>query len=78
MLIRQYRRETGDDWEEPQNHEETDSWEYKWVGDEESGILGPYDGATMEGWKSAGYFGDRTLFRKAGTEDQWSPSADFV
>jgi len=78
MLIRQYQRETGEDWVEPPDHQATKSWEYKWIGNEESGILGPYDGPTMESWDEAGYFGDRTLFRKAGTEDPWSPKVDFV
>ena len=78
MLIRQYQRETGEDWVEPTTQEVVNSWEYRWVGDEDTGIQGPYDGETMEGWKRAGYFGDRTMYRRAGTEDPWSPNVDFV
>lgn len=58
MLIRQYRREAGEDWVEPPKAEGVEvmvdrtkpvrMWEYRWTdGRDEAAKQGPYDGATM-------------------------------
>lgn len=81
LLLRQYRRETGEDWvantEEAANGSARE-WEYRWSdgrdGDEKHG---PYDGPTMAAWNEAGYFGEGVEFRQVGT-DGWSAVVDFV
>jgi CD2 antigen cytoplasmic tail-binding protein 2 len=89
MLIRQYRRESGEDWVEPPTPEtETGPdgsrpvkmWEYKWIdGRDGDTKQGPFDGATMVAWQDAGYFGEGVEFRKAGDDDgPWSRIVDFV
>jgi CD2 antigen cytoplasmic tail-binding protein 2 len=84
MLIRQYRRETGEDWVEPPAEElpetgETKMWEYRWIdGRDGAAKQGPYDAATMVAWQDAGYFGEGVEFRKAGDEGPWSRVVDFV
>lgn len=83
LLVRQYKRETGDDWvDEPaatDDHESNDKqWEYRWEDARDGGDThGPYDGATMTAWNEAGYFGEGVVFRQIGT-DGWSRSVDFV
>lgn len=80
MLIRQYRRETGEDWVEPPAAEDEDAggaptkmWEYRWTdGRDGASKQGPYDGATMLAWEAAGYFGEGVEFRRAGEEAGWS------
>ncbi|KAF7879878.1 uncharacterized protein EAF02_008048 [Botrytis sinoallii] len=88
MLIRQYRRETGEDWEEPSeevamNEENgpapTKMWEYRWTdGRDGAAKQGPFDGPTMVAWQDAGYFGEGVEFKRVGQEDNWSRVADFV
>jgi CD2 antigen cytoplasmic tail-binding protein 2 len=89
MLIRQYRRETGEDWIEPPSEEvlEQDKngsgavkmWEYRWTdGRDGAAKQGPYDGATMVAWQEAGYFGEGVEFRKADDEGTWSRVVDFI
>jgi CD2 antigen cytoplasmic tail-binding protein 2 len=84
MLIRKYKRETGDDWVEPAMEElpevgEAKMWEYRWIdGRDGAAKQGPYDGATMVAWQDAGYFGEGVEFRKAGDEGPWSRVVDFV
>lgn len=89
MLVRQYRRETGEDWVEPPQEESTEDvvdrvratkmWEYRWT-DGRDGVAkqGPYDGATMVAWQDAGYFGEGVEFRRAEDEGGWSRVVDFV
>ncbi|KAJ9642927.1 hypothetical protein H2199_004449 [Coniosporium tulheliwenetii] len=84
MLIRQYRRETGEDWVEPPHADEdrgpsgVTQWEYRWSDARDGGEThGPYDGQTMVAWESAGYFGEGVEFRRTG-DDEWSRSVDFV
>ncbi|MCJ1480324.1 hypothetical protein MMC06_000479 [Schaereria dolodes] len=87
-LMRQYRRETGEDWVDPPKNEieeavdgtrEVKHWEYRWSdardGDE---IYGPYDGAMMVSWNDSGYFGDGVEFKRIGDEGAWSRSVDFL
>jgi CD2 antigen cytoplasmic tail-binding protein 2 len=89
MLIRQYRRETGEDWIEPPAEEIVESiegerpvkmWEYRWTdGRDGAAKQGPFDGATMVAWQDAGYFGEGVEFRRAGPEEgPWTRVAEFV
>ncbi|KAL3421274.1 Lin1 family protein [Phlyctema vagabunda] len=88
MLIRQYRRESGEDWVEPPAEEVAEElpgsnsvkmWEYRWIdGRDGAAKQGPYDGATMVAWQEAGYFGEGVEFRKAGDDGAWSRIVDFV
>ncbi|KAL8718157.1 MAG: hypothetical protein Q9225_004672 [Loekoesia sp. 1 TL-2023] len=89
MLIRQYTRDTGEEWIDPPK-EETDpdtadaswvakQWEYRWMDGRDGGqVNGPYDGAMMASWNDAGYFGEGVEFRRADTGGEWSRSVDFV
>ncbi|KAI9653184.1 MAG: hypothetical protein M1831_006142 [Alyxoria varia] len=87
LLIRQYRRETGEDWvDHPEStsdfangHDER-QWEYRWSDARDGGQThGPYDGRTMSAWISAGYFGKGVEFRElGGGDDDWSRVADFT
>ncbi|KAF4961461.1 hypothetical protein FSARC_10170 [Fusarium sarcochroum] len=74
LLVREYRKETGEDWVEPEaaeaNQDEDDEgqkaavkpgtmWEFRWAdGRDGDAKQGPYDGATMKAWQDAGYFPD--------------------
>ena len=86
ILMRQYKRETGDDWaEERRTEDERDGetgegkmWEYHWAdGRDGDQIHGPYDNATMKAWNEAGYFGEGFECRPAGGGADWSRVADF-
>ncbi|KKY24891.1 putative lin1 family protein [Phaeomoniella chlamydospora] len=88
MLMRQYRRETGEDWQDPIADEDKEAnsaasepkmWEYRWSDARDGGdIHGPYDGTTMSQWNDAGYFGEDVEFRRAGDQGAWSRLVDFV
>lgn len=89
MLIRQYRRESGEDWVEPPVEEKEEEgpdgsrpvkmWEYRWTdGRDGAAKQGPYDGATMVAWQDAGYFGEGVEFRRAGQQGPWDRVVDFV
>lgn len=85
MLIRQYRREAGEDWVEPKREAEAEEggavkmWEYRWVdGRDGTAKQGPYDGPTMVAWQDAGYFGEGVEFRRAGGDGSWERVMDFV
>lgn len=88
VLMRQYSRETGEDWvEAPRDEEgekgadgvrEAKQWEYRWSDGRDGGqVNGPYDGSMMVAWNDAGYFGERVEFREAGW-DRWSRDAEFI
>lgn len=83
-LMRQYKRETGDDWEPPsedtvldanENGDESAMWEYRWSKAEGGEHHGPYDAPTMKSWHEAGYFGEGVEFRRIGGSD-WSRVLD--
>lgn len=85
MLIRQYRREAGEDWIEPEKKAdeggggEAKLWEYRWIDGRDGGARqGPYDGNTMLAWSEAGYFGEGVEFRKVGEDGAWSRVVEFV
>lgn len=70
MLMRQYARETGEEWRpaaaaavQGGSGDDDSRWEYRWDGGESHG---PYDGATMKAWNEAGYFAGGVEFRKVG------------
>ncbi|KUL84776.1 hypothetical protein ZTR_07277 [Talaromyces verruculosus] len=86
MLTRQFRRETGEDWVDPPETDENQVardvqpsadagslWEYRWSDARDGGEThGPYDGAMMQSWNDAGYFGEGVEFRRVGgTESDW-------
>lgn len=88
ILMRQYSRETGEDWVyDPKDEEAEDGadgireakqWEYRWSDGRDGGqVNGPYDGSMMVAWNDAGYFGERVEFREAGWE-RWSRYVEFV
>ena len=88
LLMRQYKRETGDDWADPPQEADvpeaatngsTKRWEYRWSDARDGGEAhGPYDGAMMVSWNEAGYFGDWVEFRGVGEDGGWSRDVDFV
>ncbi|KAF4441929.1 LIN1-like protein [Fusarium austroafricanum] len=86
LLVREYRKETGEDWVEPEvtNQDEQAAvkpgeimWEFRWAdGRDGNASQGPYDGATMKAWKDAGYFPEGAVeFRAVGGRD-WSLHVD--
>jgi len=88
MLMRQYKRETGEDWIDKEEKEDdvdpsmgaagiAKNWEYRWADGRDGGEHhGPYDGPTMTSWNAAGYFGEGVEFRQVGT-DGWTRSVEF-
>jgi len=87
LLLRQYKRETGEDWKAPSpvdtaSADNTESaaqggmWEYRWSDKRDGGEShGPYDGPTMKAWNEAGYFGEGVEYKKIG-EVEWSRLLD--
>lgn len=85
LLTRQYRNESGEEWvdlpasDEKAFEQEPATWEYRWSDARDGGDAhGPYDGATMNSWKAAGYFGDGVEFRRVGDTGPWSSTTEFV
>lgn len=89
MLIRQYRRETGEAWADPPQADletaegngssDTRQWEYRWTDARDGGEPhGPYDGSMMAQWQQAGFFAEGVEFRRIGVPDDWSRVVDFV
>jgi CD2 antigen cytoplasmic tail-binding protein 2 len=91
LLMRQYRRETGEDWKARavaaaaaapkadggRRSGSSDMWEFRWTDGRDGGALnGPYDGPTMEAWQAAGYFGEGVEFRRVGDDHEWSRLLD--
>ena len=87
LLLRQYERETGEDWkatspvntasaEQTGNAAQSEMWEYRWS-DKRDGeeSHGPYDGPTMKAWNEAGYFGEGVEYKRIG-ETEWSRLLD--
>ncbi|KAF4836246.1 LIN1-like protein [Colletotrichum tropicale] len=84
MLVREWQRETGEEWREPAKEESAEEgtsakmWEFRWTdGRDGADKQGPFDGPTMKAWQDAGYFGEGVEFRSVG-EDGWSRVASFV
>ncbi|KAL4723298.1 hypothetical protein ACLX1H_009788 [Fusarium chlamydosporum] len=88
LLVREYRKETGEDWVEPAEQDEDEGrraavkpgtmWEFRWAdGRDGNSRQGPYDGATMKAWKDAGYFPDGAVEFRAVEEGQdWTLHVD--
>lgn len=83
LMVRQYKRETGDDWQPDATAKPVDEttqdehWEYRWSDARDGGEHhGPYDVPTMKAWNAAGYFGDGVEFRRT-TGSEWSPLLDI-
>ncbi|KAI0414948.1 hypothetical protein F5X98DRAFT_347850 [Xylaria grammica] len=83
LLIREFVRETDEEWVEPvreqarESNGETKTWEYRWTDGRDGAKQGPFDGSMMKAWQDAGYFGEGIEFREVGDES-WSRTADFV
>ncbi|KAK2766223.1 hypothetical protein FQN54_007739 [Arachnomyces sp. PD_36] len=85
LLIRQYRRESGEEWvdqqsstAQPGGEQKQSAWEYRWSDARDGGeVHGPYEGTMMESWNNAGYFGEGVEFRKAGDSGPWNKVVDF-
>jgi CD2 antigen cytoplasmic tail-binding protein 2 len=84
LLMRQFKKETGEDWKDPAPATPADvescagqQWHYRWVDGRDGGEdYGPYDGPTMTSWTSQGYFSGNVEFRRVG-DREWSRVADF-
>lgn len=83
LLVRQYKKETGEEWTEPSatsndaDSSSTKMWEYRWSDARDGGEThGPYDAATMVAWNDAGYFGEGVEFRQQNGTDGWSRVVD--
>ncbi|KAK3048835.1 hypothetical protein LTR09_009730 [Extremus antarcticus] len=76
ILLRQYRRETGEDWKPTAPPEAAGGaeWEFRWS--EGGDLHGPYDEATMRAWREAGYFAEGVEFRRIGAGGEWSRMLD--
>jgi CD2 antigen cytoplasmic tail-binding protein 2 len=74
MIMRQYKRETGEDWKNP--NPSAVRWEFHWLTAPEGDINGPYDKATMQAWEQSGQFEAGAEFRKVG-ENEWSRLLDL-
>jgi CD2 antigen cytoplasmic tail-binding protein 2 len=83
LLRRQYRRETGEDWQAPAETRESNpgslssaSWEYRWSDARDGGQKhGPYDLTMMKAWNDAGYFGEGVEFKRT-DYTEWSRVLD--
>ncbi|KAF7559716.1 hypothetical protein G7046_g4426 [Stylonectria norvegica] len=92
ILMRDYRKETGEDWVEPDRQggvarEDDDAvkpgtmWEFRWAdGRDGDAKQGPFDGPTMKAWQDAGYFEEGAVeFRAVEDGREWSSRvASFV
>lgn len=74
MIMRAYKRETGEDWKNPDPTEA--AWEFHWLNAPEDAINGPYETATMRAWEESGQFAAGAEFRRVG-ESEWSRLLDF-
>ncbi|KAH6891127.1 hypothetical protein B0T10DRAFT_303601 [Thelonectria olida] len=89
LLVRAYRRETGEEWVEPEPkgadaNDKPDNavkagsmWEFRWTDGRDGGAKqGPFDGATMKAWQEAGYFTDGSVeFRAVEEGQEWTSQA---
>ncbi|KAF2715030.1 hypothetical protein K504DRAFT_445943 [Pleomassaria siparia CBS 279.74] len=74
MLMRQYKRDTGEDWENP--NPSSEQWEFHWLTAPDGDINGPYDTDMMKAWEANGQFEAGAEFRRVG-ETEWSRLLDF-
>lgn len=88
LLVREYRRETGEEWVEPERRADEDEaaapassrmWEFRWTdGRDGAEKQGPFDGTAMKAWQDAGYFGEGVEFRPADEGAEWTRVASFA
>lgn len=71
LLVRQYQKETGENWVDQNQDANPDQWHFRWIDSRDGGALnGPYDSATIKAWVNAGYFGDGNVeFQQLGADD---------
>lgn len=62
MIMRHYKRETGEDWKNPNPPQ----WEFHWLAAPEEDINGPYDAEMMRAWQESGQFEAGAEFRRVG------------
>jgi CD2 antigen cytoplasmic tail-binding protein 2 len=74
MIMRQFKRETGEDWKNPNPTEA--GWEFHWLNAPEDAVNGPYDAATMRAWDESGQFAAGAEYRRVG-ETEWSRLLDL-
>ncbi|KAI5852367.1 hypothetical protein BZA05DRAFT_444900 [Tricharina praecox] len=86
-LMRQYKRETGDDWEDPKPAEgeggdvlaDTRQWEYRWTdGRDDGSTYGPYGNAEMKSWNEHGFFGEGVEFKLVDGIEGWTRAPGFI
>lgn len=80
LLMRQYKRDTGEEWQPPRSADPQTAglseWEYRWSDARDGGNShGPYDGPTMKAWNDAGYFGEGVEFKRV-SDSEWSRVLD--
>jgi len=94
LLVRQFHRDTGEEWFDSKptqnvaaataktNAGGTKMWEYRWSDARDGGEThGPYDGAMMQSWSDAGYFGEAVEFRQVNSADStqsWDRTVEFT
>ncbi|KXS94727.1 hypothetical protein AC578_1683 [Pseudocercospora eumusae] len=80
LLMRQYKRETGEEWKSSQGNgfsSAESAFFYRWSDSRER--HGPYDAHTMKAWNDAGYFGEGVEFQRVGDDDdEWSRLLDVT
>jgi CD2 antigen cytoplasmic tail-binding protein 2 len=82
MLMRHYRRETGQDWIDKEesgaveNGADAELWEFRWSNAEDE-IQGPEPREKMKAWSDAGYFAGGVEFRPAGSNEVWRTNVAF-
>ncbi|KAF2868509.1 hypothetical protein BDV95DRAFT_500778 [Massariosphaeria phaeospora] len=67
---REFKRETGEDWTDP-NPPVVEYWEFRWLTAKEDDVNGPYDKAKMQAWESSNQFEAGAEFRRVG-DTEWS------
>jgi CD2 antigen cytoplasmic tail-binding protein 2 len=86
-LMRQYRRETGEDWVDPKPVKESPSdinadtrkWEYRWTDARDDGsTYGPFGSAEMKSWNEHGFFGEGVEFRLVDGMEGWTRAPGFA
>jgi CD2 antigen cytoplasmic tail-binding protein 2 len=89
ILVREYHKETGEEWmeptaaQEPAESEDAASedieWEFRWTdGRDGGGTQGPFKGPMMKAWQEAGYFGEGVEFRRVGAGGEWTRAVSFA
>ncbi|TGZ83204.1 hypothetical protein EX30DRAFT_339412 [Ascodesmis nigricans] len=87
-LMRQFKRETGEDWVEPKKQLDDEpasdipqpdkQWEYRWTdGRDDGAVYGPYGTAEMSSWNAHGFFGEGVEFREKDI-GEWSKVPGFM